>query len=113
MYCYKCGKEINNESHFCKFCGTEQAGHSELNKDKNIANNSNKSYWEKIVSSTGFRIYIILVGIWSILWYTDLLDLYNDDYVVITIIFFFIIPLILHWWGIKWIKEKIKNRQQN
>lgn len=112
MFCYKCGKEINEESHFCKYCGTEQMTYKSAKPDDNNCGWITKISLNKLIHSTAFKIYILLLGFWSISWINDWFYLDTEEYISLSIAFFVIVPLIVHWWVAKWIKDKIKSKKQ-
>lgn len=51
MYCEKCGKEIPNESKFCKFCGAKLLEEKKTEPEKTKAENND--LWEKFVEIYG------------------------------------------------------------
>ena len=51
MYCYKCGKEIRDDSQFCSFCGAEQfeeksSSFDTAKKDQNANGGSYAGGWQ-------------------------------------------------------------------
>jgi len=80
MYCYKCGKEINDESHYCKYCGTEQMSYKLAKPEDNNYGWITKNSLNKLIRSTGFKIYILLLGFWSISWLNDWFYLDEEEY---------------------------------
>ncbi len=47
MYCKKCGKEIENDSLFCAYCGCEQKSSNDLGKQEIVKENLPKKYLTK------------------------------------------------------------------
>ena len=66
MYCKNCGKEIAEDSKFCKYCGVEQ--------DK-ISTKTSESYNKKVIGiptikiifSTSTKLWIVGYGLWVVL----------------------------------------------
>ena len=111
MYCHKCGKELQESSHYCKYCGEEQLSYKLANIEVSTDSNTRSNNWNYFISSTGFKIYLLLLALWVIAWIQDWFDIINEDYVSLTITFFIITPLVINWWLIKLIKRWIKNKK--
>jgi len=60
MFCKKCGKEVDNDSLFCSFCGAELKNSNESKEDNAIITETDKKYVERPKKDNGDKIFLII-----------------------------------------------------
>lgn len=58
MYCYNCGKELNDDAKFCRYCGTKFGDGGNVNLNSNVNVNSNR---QPVSDNKTTKIIILIV----------------------------------------------------
>lgn len=68
MFCSKCGKEVNEGSKFCNYCGSELQKKTSKNQDNNLNIESNESVDKKVAvinqKTKAINFVFIIVGVY-------------------------------------------------
>jgi hypothetical protein len=111
MYCICCGKEISEDSNYCKYCGKRIAYRGNCNNDSSF------SFIEKFKSSSiKKQILIICYILWLQLWLCVVLSNGNDPHFVTAvlypgILFGVILPIVIC--CLWYIRALIKKREND
>lgn len=81
-FCFKCGKELEDNVKFCSACGQEQnlekTSSNDENVSKTITNDSTNNTTRPIIENRSIALAIVLsiltCGIYSIYWYISMVD---------------------------------------
>lgn len=106
MYCKKCGKQIEDDAHFCKFCG-EHVG-------PEIASTPKKSIVEWFQSKSRRSRLLMIIGIlWFFIGSCCLFGCYDPMDFLGVILVFIGIPLVVWsvWYYIKYLRKGHKKEQ--
>ena len=83
MFCEQCGKKINDDVKFCKYCGSPTGGAAELKREEKLPKREKKEKSEKAVSGGSNKILwgILVVVVLAVLGYVGgmLLGLGKSD----------------------------------
>lgn len=101
MYCKKCGKQIDDDAQFCKYCG------------QNVGENTNKTSSTNIVEwfqgkSRGFRLVSVIGVLWLFIGICFLFVCeYAEDYLAVLVVFIGL-PLLAWsiWYYFKFLRKK-------